>query len=78
MKVMTTSRQGLEADGLASKDLEGSRRIPAGELERFWKVLGGLGGRAMRRVVRRGIYPIGGRYGHALDMCWMPLACELP
>jgi hypothetical protein len=35
--------------------------------------LGGLGEKAMRRVVRRGIIPIGGRYGHALDMCWMPL-----
>jgi hypothetical protein len=32
------------------------------ELERFWKDLGGLGKRAMRHVVRRGIYPIGQRY----------------
>jgi hypothetical protein len=36
--------------------------------------LGGLGEKAMRHRVRRGIYPIGGRYGHALDMCCMPLA----
>jgi hypothetical protein len=64
---MTSSRQGLEADGLASKDLEGSRRIPAGSWKGSGKLLGGLGGRAMRRVVRRGIYPIGGRYGHVLD-----------
>jgi hypothetical protein len=44
------------------------------ELERFWKDLGRLGEKAMRHVVCRGIYPIGGRYGHALDMCCMPLA----
>jgi hypothetical protein len=31
------------------------------ELERFWKDLGRLGEKAMRRVVRRGIYPIGWR-----------------
>jgi hypothetical protein len=48
------------------------------ELERFWKDLGGLGEKAMRRMVRRGIYPIGQRYGHGTDMCWMPLAGGMP
>jgi hypothetical protein len=54
--------------------LEGSRKDSGWELERFWMDLGGLGEKAMRRVVRRGIYPIGQRYGHGTDMCCMPLA----
>ncbi|KAN0135145.1 hypothetical protein V8E53_007036 [Lactarius tabidus] len=45
-----------------------------GELERFWMDLGRLGNKAMGCMVHRGIYPIGQRYGHGTDMCWMPLA----
>jgi hypothetical protein len=44
------------------------------ELERFWMDLGGLGEKAMRHMVHRGIYPIGQRYSHGMDMCCMPLA----
>jgi hypothetical protein len=37
--------------------------------------LGGLGEKAMRHVVRRGIYPIGQRYSHGTDMQWTCVVC---